>query len=98
MAPETRQDVLYHRSAESAALNLQAGAKDLIQASEAVSSGIQHRERIGNGHRLLWHWDGAHPSGTRAELASSAHAVIRWTPMRCSAWRSSSVFFIVSAA
>jgi hypothetical protein len=37
------------------------------------------------------------PSGTRAELASSAHAAIRWTPMRCSA-RRSSVFFIASTA
>jgi hypothetical protein len=41
---------------------------------------------------------GLTPSGTRVELASSAHAAIRWTPMRCSAWRSSSVFFIISTA
>jgi hypothetical protein len=41
---------------------------------------------------------GLTPSGTRAELASSAHAAISWTPMRCSAQRSSSVFFIASTA
>jgi hypothetical protein len=61
VAPEARQDVLYYRPAESAALSLQAGAKDLIQALEAVSNGIQHRESVGDGHRLLRHWDGAHP-------------------------------------
>jgi hypothetical protein len=61
VAPKTRQDVLYHRPAESATLSLQAGAKDLNLASEAVSNGIQHQERVGNGHRLLRHWDGAHP-------------------------------------
>jgi hypothetical protein len=41
---------------------------------------------------------GLTPSGTRAELASSTHAAIRWTLMRCSTRRSSSVFFIISAA
>jgi hypothetical protein len=61
MAPEARQDVLYYRPAESAALTLQAGTEDLIQESKAVGSGIQHRERVGDGHRLLRHWDGAHP-------------------------------------
>jgi hypothetical protein len=55
VAPETRQDVLYYRPAESPALGLQAGAKDLVQASEAVGGEIQHRERIGDGRRLLRH-------------------------------------------
>jgi hypothetical protein len=41
---------------------------------------------------------GLAPSGTSVVLASLAHAVMRWTPARCSAWRSSSVFFIVSTA
>jgi hypothetical protein len=50
MAPEARQDVLYYCPAESTALSLQAGAKDLVQASEAVGGGIQHRERVRNGH------------------------------------------------
>jgi hypothetical protein len=61
VAPEVRQDVLYYRLAESAALSLQAGAKNLIQASEAIGSGIQHWEHVRDGHRLLRHWDGAHP-------------------------------------
>jgi hypothetical protein len=38
------------------------------------------------------------PSGTSAELASPAQAVICWTPARCSARRSSSVFLIASTA
>jgi hypothetical protein len=37
-------------------------------------------------------------SDTSAELASLAHAAIRWTPVRCSARRSSRVFFIASIA
>ena len=41
---------------------------------------------------------GLTPSGTSAVLASLAHAAMRWTPARCSAWRSSSVFFIASTA
>jgi hypothetical protein len=49
VAPEARQDVLFYRSVESAALSLQAGAKDLVQTSETVSGGIQHRERVRNG-------------------------------------------------
>jgi hypothetical protein len=61
VAPEARQDVLYYHPVESVALSLQAGAKDLVQASEAIGTGIQHRERVGDGHRLLRHWDGAHP-------------------------------------
>jgi hypothetical protein len=40
VAPEACQDVLYCRPGESAALGLQAGTKNLIQTSEAVSSGI----------------------------------------------------------
>jgi hypothetical protein len=40
VAPGERQDVLYYRSAESAALGLQAGAEDLVQASEAIDGGI----------------------------------------------------------
>jgi hypothetical protein len=43
VAPEARQDVLYYRPAESATLSLQAGAKDLIQASEAVDNRIESR-------------------------------------------------------
>jgi hypothetical protein len=61
VALEARQDVLYYRPTESAALGLQAGAKDLVQASEAVGGEIQQRERVGDGCRLLRHWDGAHP-------------------------------------
>jgi hypothetical protein len=55
VAPEARQDVLYYRPTESAALGLQAGAKDLVQA---VGGRIQH-------------WDGAHPQRhqCRARLA-----------------------------
>ena len=61
VAPEARQDVLDYRSTESAALGLQAGAQDLVQASEAVGGGVQHRERVGDGHRQLRHRDGTHP-------------------------------------
>jgi hypothetical protein len=38
-----------------------SGRQGSDPGAEAVSSGIQHRERVGNGHRLLRHWDGAHP-------------------------------------
>jgi hypothetical protein len=41
---------------------------------------------------------GLTPSGTSDVLASPAHAAMRWTPAPCSAWRSSSVFFIASTA
>jgi hypothetical protein len=41
---------------------------------------------------------GLTPSGTSVVLASPAHAAMRWTPARCSDWRSSSVFFIASTA
>jgi hypothetical protein len=41
---------------------------------------------------------GLTPSGTSVVLASLAHVAMRWTPTRCSAWRSSSVFFIASTA
>jgi hypothetical protein len=53
MAPEARQDVLDHRPAEPTALRLQAGAKDLVQASEAVGGGVQHQERVGDRRRQL---------------------------------------------
>jgi hypothetical protein len=39
---------------------------------------------------------GLTPSGTSAELTSPAQTAIRWTPARCSAQRSSSVFLIAS--
>ena len=61
MAPEARQDVLDHRPGEPTALGLQAGAKNLVQASEAVGGGVQHRERVGDGCRQLQHRDGTHP-------------------------------------
>jgi hypothetical protein len=51
VAPEARQDVLNHRPTEPAALGLQAGAKKLVQASEAVDGEVQHRERVGDGRR-----------------------------------------------
>jgi hypothetical protein len=60
VTPEARQDVVHHRPAELAALCLQAGTEDLIQASEAIGR-VQHRERIGDRRRQLRHWDGAHP-------------------------------------
>jgi hypothetical protein len=74
VAPEARQDILYYRPAESVALSLQTGAKDLIQVSEAVSGGIQYRERVGDGPWLLQHRDGAHPQRhqCRVVLASPA--------------------------
>jgi hypothetical protein len=53
VAPEARQDVLNHRPAEPAALGLQAGAKDLVQASELVGGGVQHQEHVGDGRRQL---------------------------------------------
>jgi hypothetical protein len=53
VVPKARQDVLNHRLAEPAALGLQAGAKDLVQASEAVGGGVQHWERVGDGRRQL---------------------------------------------
>jgi hypothetical protein len=61
VAPEACQDVLDCRPAESATLGLQAGAKNLIQTSEAVSSGIQYRERIRDGRRTHQCRDGTHP-------------------------------------
>jgi hypothetical protein len=48
VAPEARQEIFNHRPAELAALSLQAGAEDLIQAPEAIGGGVQHRERIGD--------------------------------------------------
>jgi hypothetical protein len=38
------------------------------------------------------------PSGTSAVLASPAHSAMRWTPTRCSAWRSSRAFLVASIA
>jgi hypothetical protein len=61
VALETRQDILDYRLVESAALGLQAGTQNLVQASEAVGGGVQHRERVGDGRRRLRHRDGAHP-------------------------------------
>ena len=63
MAPEACQDVFYCRPAKFAALGLQAGAKNPIQTSKTLSSGIQYRERIGDGRRLHQRWDGTHPQG-----------------------------------
>jgi hypothetical protein len=51
VAPEARQDILNHRPVEPTPLGLQAGAKNLVQASEAISSGVQHQERVGDGLR-----------------------------------------------
>jgi hypothetical protein len=61
VASEARQDILDYRPAERAALGLQAGAKNLLQASEAVGGGVQHRERVGDGRRQLRHRDVTHP-------------------------------------
>jgi hypothetical protein len=58
---EACQDVFYCRPAKSTALGLQAGAKNLIQTSKADNSGIQYRERVGDGRRPLQRRDGAHP-------------------------------------
>jgi hypothetical protein len=98
VAPEACQDVFYCRPAKSAALGLQAGAKNLIQTSKAVSSGIQYRERVGDGRRPLRAGMGLTPNGTNVVLASPAQAAMRWAPARCSARRSSSVFLITSTA
>jgi hypothetical protein len=71
VAPEACQDVLDHRPAEPAALGLQAGAKNLVQASEAIGGKVQHRERVGDRRRQLRHRDGTHPERhqCRARLA-----------------------------
>jgi hypothetical protein len=61
VTPEARQDVFNHRSAELAALCLQAGTEDLIQALEAIGGGVQHQEGIRVRRWQLRHWDGAHP-------------------------------------
>jgi hypothetical protein len=76
VAPEACQDVLYRRPAESAALGLQAGAKNLIQTSEALGSGIQYREHVGDGRWPHQRWDGTHPKGTSVVLASPAQAAM----------------------
>jgi hypothetical protein len=47
MAPEARQDVLNHPPAELAALCLQAGTENLVQAPKAIGGRVQHRERVG---------------------------------------------------
>jgi hypothetical protein len=36
------------------------------------------------------------PSGTSVVLALPAHLAMRWTPARCSAWRSSRAFLVAS--
>ena len=46
MTLEARQDVVYHRPAELAALCLEAGTEDLIQTPEAIGGGVQHRKGI----------------------------------------------------
>jgi hypothetical protein len=61
MAPEARQDILDYHPAEPAALGLQAGAKNLVQASEAVGGGVQHRECVEDRRRQLRHQDGTNP-------------------------------------
>jgi hypothetical protein len=40
VTPEARQDVVYHSPVELAALYLQAGTEDLIQAPEAISGRV----------------------------------------------------------
>jgi hypothetical protein len=61
VTPEAHQDIFNHRPTELAALSLQAGPEDLIQAPEAIDGGVQHQEGIGDRGRQLRHWDGAHP-------------------------------------
>jgi hypothetical protein len=61
VALEARQDILDYRPAEPAALGLQAGVENLVQASEAVGGGVKHWERVGDGRRQLRHRDGTHP-------------------------------------
>ena len=61
VTPEARQDVFNHRPVELAALFLQAGSEDLIQAPEAIGGGVQHREGIRDRRQQLRHWDGALP-------------------------------------
>jgi hypothetical protein len=95
MIPEARQDILNHRSAELAAFCLQAGAEDLVQASEVESiTGSASEIDVGSSDTGM----GLIPSGTSAVLASPAHAAMRWTPVRCSAWRSSRAFLVASTA
>jgi hypothetical protein len=78
VASEARQDVLDHRPAEPTALGLQAGTKDLVQASKAIDGGIQHWERVEDGRRWLQHRDGAHPQQhqSRARLAGPCGDVL----------------------
>jgi hypothetical protein len=61
VTPEARQDIFNHRPAELAGLCLQVGTQDLVQASEAIGGGVQHREGISGRRWRLRHWDGAHP-------------------------------------
>jgi hypothetical protein len=58
---EAHQDIFNNRPAELAALFLQAGTENLVQAPETIGGGVQHRERIGAQRWQLRHWDGAHP-------------------------------------
>jgi hypothetical protein len=55
VTPEARQNIVHHHPVEFAALCLQAGTEDLIQASEAIGGRIQHRERIGDRRKQLRH-------------------------------------------
>jgi hypothetical protein len=80
VAPEARQDILDYRPTEPVALGLQAGTKNLVQASETVGGGVQHRERMEIDVSSSDTRMGLIPSSTSAVLASPAHAAIRWTP------------------
>jgi hypothetical protein len=89
VAPEARQDILDYRPAEPAAFGLQAGAKNLVQASKAESStGSASEMDVDSSDTGM----GLTPSDTSVVLASLAHAAMRWTPAQCSARRPSSVF------
>jgi hypothetical protein len=85
MTPEARQYIFNHHSAELAALCLQAGPEDLIQAPEAIGDIVQHREASEIDAASSDTGLGLIPSGTSAVLALSAHSSMRWTPTRCSA-------------
>ena len=95
MTPEARQDVFNHRPVELVALYLQAGLEDLVQVPEPKSSNESTSEiDVGSSDTRM----GLIPSGTSVVLASPAHAAMRWTPARCSAWRSSRAFLVASIA
>jgi hypothetical protein len=69
--PEARQDILDYRPAEPAALGLQVGAENLVQASKAVGGGVQHRERVRDGRRQL------------LSLVALESCSPRWSMRRC---------------